>query len=366
MTTRHTHVLDTWLHAMPGRADFAFEIDRKTLYRVPELYRGYDPARPASWSGAFDYEIYRWFTNAAGEPRRLSFAESVAARVHDTSIGEAILGFIDPKVKIVGFMGGHDIARDAPVFREVVLAARALREKGFMIVSGGGPGLMEAANFGAFMAGRGDAVLEESLAVLRAQPDFVGNVDNWLKAACAVRTRVLGRWDAYEGAAQYSLGIPTWLYGHEPPNVFASHIAKYFFNSVREDGLVTIADGGIVFGPGSAGTVQEVFQDANLNYYLKPPKRPTPMVLLGVDFWNPDEANDASAAAPDTKRKPVFALLKALAAQSANPFAQALLLTDDGNAVVDFICAAGSAACTPTEAGGVHGEKFKGRAMSSI
>ena len=39
-----------------------------------------------------------------------------------------------------------------------------------------------------------------------------------------------------------SLGIPTWYYGNEPPNLFASHAGKYFFNSVREDGLVSIAD----------------------------------------------------------------------------------------------------------------------------
>jgi len=29
--------------------------------------------------------------------------------------------------------------------------------------------------------------------------------------------------------------IPTWFYGHEPPDVFASAIAKYFSNALRED-----------------------------------------------------------------------------------------------------------------------------------
>ncbi len=59
-----------------------------------------------------------------------------------------------------------------------------------------------------------------------------------------------------------SIGIPTWLYGHEPPAPFATHIAKYFANSVREDGLLTIAKHGVIFAPGSAGTTQEIFQDA--------------------------------------------------------------------------------------------------------
>ena len=32
-----------------------------------------------------------------------------------------------------------------------------------------------------------------------------------------------------------SLGIPTWFYGHEPPNVFCDGIGKYFSNAIRED-----------------------------------------------------------------------------------------------------------------------------------
>ena len=32
-----------------------------------------------------------------------------------------------------------------------------------------------------------------------------------------------------------SLGVPTWFYGHEPPNLFATRIAKFFTNALRED-----------------------------------------------------------------------------------------------------------------------------------
>ncbi len=64
-----------------------------------------------------------------------------------------------------------------------------------------------------------------------------------------------------------SLGIPTWHYGHEPPNVFATAIAKYFRNATREAILLEVCDAGIVFLPGAGGTVQEVFQDACENYY---------------------------------------------------------------------------------------------------
>ena len=45
---------------------------------------------------------------------------------------------------------------------------------------------------------------------------------------------------------------PTWFYGHEPPNVFADHVAKYFRNAIREDVLLQVCDAGIVFLPGAA------------------------------------------------------------------------------------------------------------------
>ena len=67
--------------------------------------------------------------------------------------------------------------------------------------------------------------------------------------------------------ATTSLGIPTWFYGHEPPNVFATAIAKYFRNATREAILLQVCDAGIVFLPGAGGTVQEIFQDACENYY---------------------------------------------------------------------------------------------------
>ena len=35
------------------------------------------------------------------------------------------------------------------------------------------------------------------------------------------------------------LGIPTWLYGHEPTTPFARVIAKYFQNSIREKAAST-------------------------------------------------------------------------------------------------------------------------------
>jgi predicted Rossmann-fold nucleotide-binding protein len=91
---------------------------------------------------------------------------------------------------------------------------------------------------------------------------------------------VLDRWP--DGSR--SLGIPTWHYGHEPPNAFATDIAKYFKNAIREDILLHVAAAGIVFLPGAAGTVQEIFQDACENYYADA-SSVAPMVLVGREYW---------------------------------------------------------------------------------
>jgi predicted Rossmann-fold nucleotide-binding protein len=81
-----------------------------------------------------------------------------------------------------------------------------------------------------------------------------------------------------------SLGVPTWHYGHEPPNAFATSIAKYFGNPVREAILLQVCNAGIVFLPGAGGTVQEIFQDACENYYADA-SSVAPMVLVGRSYW---------------------------------------------------------------------------------
>ena len=73
--------------------------------------------------------------------------------------------------------------------------------------------------------------------------------------------------DLGEPAEVTSVGVPTWFYGHEPPNVFAGAIAKFFSNALREDGLLARCTDGVVYLPGAAGTVQEVFQAVTGHYY---------------------------------------------------------------------------------------------------
>ena len=131
---------------------------------------------------------------------------------------------------------------------------------------------MEAVNLGARLAGEGAEAVAESVELLGKGPSFRPSVDAWLAPAREVLADGLD--------ARDTLGIPTWHYGHEPSNVFATAIAKYLHNATREAILLEMCDAGIVFLPGAAGTVQEVFQDACENYYADETSV-APMVLVG-------------------------------------------------------------------------------------
>jgi predicted Rossmann-fold nucleotide-binding protein len=131
---------------------------------------------------------------------------------------------------------------------------------------------------------------------------------------------VAARWSG--DTAGPSLGIPTWLYGHEPPTPLATVHAKYFESSIREDGLLAIAKAGVVFAEGSAGTLQEVFQDAAQNYYASVDNTRSPMVFLDLDgFW--------------TARRPVRLLLEGLFGENAKRLLHFVTTADDAVAAIE-------------------------------
>jgi len=310
-----------------------------TVYRVRDLYAGFVPEQHDSWRSTLDHRAFEWFVDPESRlPRRLDQSEMWAARTHDTFLEAALARFLaGRRQKAVGVMGGHDVDRSADVYRTVAVIARAISRQGRVIVTGGGPGLMEAANLGAFLAASPDLALEDALKVLVRAGDFKSH--EWLSTAAEVRRVVVGSWDGLEPSGAYSLGIPTWLYGHEPPNMFASHSAKFFFNSLREDGLVTVADGGLLFARGNAGTVQEIFQDATQNYYRPRDTQPTPMVLLDRAYWdggNPAGGDPAAdPAAPAQRSKPLWPLLHKLGVEKV--FDTALALTDDAEEIIELL-----------------------------
>ena len=167
---------------------------------------------------------------------------------------------------------------------------------GRTVLTGGGPGAMEAANLGAYLSPWPDA-LDEALTILAAAPAYAPSLDAWIGAG--VRRPVSAGRPQHAGS---SLSIPTWFYGHEPTNAFATGIAKYFANALREDTLLHRCRGGIVYLPGQAGTVQEIFQAVTENFYAADPAQVAPMILVGVDYWT--EQLSGLAAAATARRRP--------------------------------------------------------------
>src|SRR5690606_36336748 len=196
-----------------------------------------------SYAECLDARIYAHW-KATGGAAPASILETLARRLHDHAISDAVEELVEGR-HVVAIMGGHSMPRSDASYLAAARIARDLARRGFLMASGGGPGAMEATHVGAWFAKDGtDDDLREAVAALGRAPRYDDAL--WLSRAFEVRA-------AHPADPPASLGIPTWLYGHEPPNAFASHVAKYFANSVREDGLLTIARHGIVFTPGSAG-----------------------------------------------------------------------------------------------------------------
>jgi len=308
-------------HAMASRAlvfpnldDRPFEPYRGQLYRVADLYDRFDRDRPESYGECLDARVYEhWKRSGRGQPP--SIVETLARRLHDHAMTDALEELLAGR-RVVAIMGGHGMKRSRGAYADVARIARTLTREGFLMASGGGPGAMEATHVGAWFASRDEAEMLAAIDILALAPKY--DDADWLTRAFEVRERYDHA--AINQAQHHSLGIPTWLYGHEPPNAFATHIAKYFANSVREDGLLAIATYGVVFSPGSAGTIQEIFQDACQNHYSTVGVV-SPMVFLDTTYW--------------TETKPIYPLLKQLA--QGHEYADWLSITDNPQQAVAAI-----------------------------
>lgn len=295
-----------------GRIYNAF---RGKLYTGESLYEGFVPGDEDSFATCFDSRVYADYMEKGKECHDIR--ETLGRSLHDRAIGDAMQDFLSryDDRQVVAVMGGHALLRTDESYRKVVYISKVLTEKGKIMASGGGPGAMEATHVGAWMAGRNDSDVQEALDMLAVAPSF--RDPGWLSSAFAVREK-------YPQTKYRSLGIPTWFYGHEPATPFATHIAKYFLNSVREDTLLSIAKGGIIYSPGSAGTLQEIFQDAAQNHY-ETFGFASPMVFLGRDYY--------------TREMPVYPMLEDLLARGKYKNLQ-LSITDDPDqaiqAILDF------------------------------
>lgn len=296
--------------------DLPYDPYRRDLYTPEELMGGYRQGARSS----LDERIYQHFTDSGGHDPNIT--EALAQRIHDYSIDRAIkelLGFDEttrmPLKRAVGFMGGHAMRRDDEHYRKTAHLASLVSRAGYFVVSGGGPGIMEAANLGAYLSNQPDSAIDEAIAILSRVPSFKmpdGGID---PGSVETAMEVV---EKFPGGAD-SLSIPTWFYGHEPVNLFGTHIGKYFSNSIREDGLLAISIHGIIYAPGGACTIQEVFTDAAQNHYGTFDWY-SPMLFMGTGHYLQSQ---------------VFSCLTQQAA--GNIYAQLITISDDAHKLLDFL-----------------------------
>lgn len=246
---------DPRIEELVGNTERPYGVRPARLYTRDDLMQGWHPG--ADHSVTLDGRIYEYVKAHGG--RAPGVEEGLAQRTHDHFIDVALGEFLAQTGRpVVGIMGGSSTLAADPNYRRVVQLTASLTRRGYLVVGGGGLGIMEAANLGAYLADRSDTDRDDAVAALADAPppeDRAG----YMRVADKVRKRFAPGGD--------SLAIPSWVIAGEPISQFASHIAKYFSNSIREEGMLAVATAGIVFAPGGAGTMQEIFQDAAQNAY---------------------------------------------------------------------------------------------------
>lgn len=144
--------------------------------------------------------------------------------------------FLKSYPRSVSFFGSSRFDENHPCYiRARALSKRIVEETGYAVVTGGGPGIMEAANRGAYEAG--------------------------------------GK----------SLGMNIILPHGQKMNQYLTASMRFYYFFIRKVALSFSAEVYIFF-PGGYGTMDEFFELMNLIQTRKIPQ--IPVICVGTDFWN--------------------------------------------------------------------------------
>jgi SLOG cluster4 family len=144
--------------------------------------------------------VYAW-SHSHTEP---SLTAELGTTLHDHAITEALddaTTDLDRRA-VVGIMGGHAVLRTDQTYRAAAELGASLTVAGRTVLTGGGPGAMEAANLGAYLS-CWPGSLDDALMILVVAPSYRASMDAWAQSAFRVRAR----WPI-ESAGR-SLSIPT-------------------------------------------------------------------------------------------------------------------------------------------------------------
>jgi uncharacterized protein (TIGR00730 family) len=147
--------------------------------------------------------------------------------------GFDIMSQVAPAVAV---FGSSRTPPDRPDYAEAVALGRKLAERDFAVITGGGPGIMEAANKGAFEAGG------------------------------------------------TSVGLNIVIPHEQKPNPYVNVSLQFDYFFARKVMFVKYAVALICF-PGGFGTLDELCETLTLIQTQK--TRPSPVILIGTDFWSP-------------------------------------------------------------------------------
>ena len=177
-----------------------FDLFREQLYSAESLYKGYQLGKPVSFKECYDQQVYHHYLKAGKSATEIK--ETLARTLHDHSMTNAMNDFLaqfDEK-RVVGIMGGHGLLRNKEAYRQVVMVSKTLAENDCLMVSGGGPGAMEATHLGAWMAGRTEEETDDALTILKEAPSYKDG--RWLDTALQVMKK-------YPQEKYVSLGVPS-------------------------------------------------------------------------------------------------------------------------------------------------------------